>query len=255
MRSNIAAVQFKKYLDLPEDYKIDGVLCWGTSKQQEAINNLEKCLENTKLKSFSNSIMHSVREFKIDNKTFWFVMSYGGAELSEYLHLAGMFGSQKNILIGSCGGLYPEMKSGDIIIPTSSYGQESSVRMYNRQDNIQYPNIILSVLLKKTLSLNNMVWRGPIITCQGSLAETTEDIKQWSNEGYYGVDMETSTFFAVSNYFSVPSAAAIYVADNVINEQTPLSSDFSDQANIRQTKKDILIQTALEILTDAKSTK
>lgn len=70
-----------------------------------------------------------------------------------------------------------------------------------------------------------------MVTCQGSLGQTEEDVQQWSKEGYFGVDMETSTFFAVSNYFSVPSAATVYVADNLIEGQTPLSDDFANDNN------------------------
>jgi hypothetical protein len=60
--------------------------------------------------------------------------------------------------------------------------------------------------------------------------------------------METSTIFAVSNYFSVPSAASVYVADNIVEGQTPLSKDFTEQADLRQQRRYRQIQAALEEL-------
>jgi len=253
MRSNITATQFREYLSLSFDYKVTGTLCYGTSFPEEAVNNLKKCLSdidtNTELISFDNPVLHSVREINIGDKKIWFVVAYGGAELSEYLHLACLFGSQKNILVGSCGGLKSGMKSGDFIVPTSSYGQESSVRIYNRREAIQYPDKELGESLEKKLSDdNNKVWKGPMVTCQGSLGQTEEDVRQWSAEGYFGVDMETSTVFAVSNHFSVPSAASVYVADNIVEGQTPLSEDFAEQADMRQQRRYRQIQVALEEL-------
>ena len=253
MRNKISAAQFKKHLNLPGDYKIDGVFCYGTSFQDKAIDDLSQCLLNldidTKIISFDSPIMHSVKEININNKKLWFVIAYGGAELSEYLHMACMFGSQKNIFVGSCGGLKPGINSGDFIIPTSSYGQESSVRIYNRESPVQYSDIILNISLEKQLSSDgDAIWKGPMVTCQGSLGQTADDVHQWSNEGYFGVDMETSTVFAVSNHFSVPSAACVYVADNLIEAQTPLSVDYINQADMRQQRRYLQIQAAIKVL-------
>ena len=253
MRNEITADQFRKHLNLPADYKVDGVLCYGTSFQDKAIDDLKQCLSNlainTGIISFDSPIMHSVREINICGKRFWFVVVYGGAELSEYLHMACMFGLQKNILVGSCGGLKPDTKSGDFIIPTYSYGQESSVRIYNRKSPVQYSDKDLCILLEKALSDENTnIIKGPMVTCQGSLGQTADDVRQWSSEGYFGVDMETSTFFAVSNHFLVPSAACIYVADSLIENQTPLSEDYKQQANMRQQRKYLQIQAAIKVL-------
>jgi len=253
MRSSITAAQFKKHLGLQDDYKVDGVLCYGTSDQEKAINDLTTCLNKLEISAkpipFTSFIMHSVREINIGSKRFWFVLAYGGAELSEYLHLACLFGSQKNIFVGSCGGLKTGMRSGDFIVPISSYGQESSVRIYNREDPIQYSDKNLSNSLEKRLSGDSIkIWEGPMVTCQGSLGQTEDDVRKWSDEGYFGVDMETSTVFAVSNHFSVPSAASVYVADNIVEGQTPLSEDFASQADMRQQRRHRQIQTALEEL-------
>jgi len=253
MRNTITATQFKDHLNLPLDYKVDGVFCYGTSFQDRAIDDLRQYLLNTELNAeiipFDSPIMHSVREINIIGKKFWFVMAYGGAELSEYLHMACIFGSQKNIFIGSCGGLKPGIKSGNFIIPTSSYGQESSVRIYNRKSPVQYSDVLLNTSLENIISTDeNIVLKGPMITCQGSLGQTADDVQKWSTEGYFGVDMETSTVFAVSNYFSVPSAACVYVSDNLVEGQTPLSEDYKKQADMRQQRKYLQIQAALKVL-------
>ena len=59
-----------------------------------------------------------------------------------------------------------------------------------------------------------------MITCQAMLAETWEDICEWSSRGFYGVEMEASTVFAVSQHFKVPATAMLNIADNLIEKET-----------------------------------
>jgi uridine phosphorylase len=78
----------------------------------------------------------------------------------------------------------------------------------------------LSLALKNLVILPNRLWEGPTMTCQAAMGETLEDVQSWSKDGYFGVEMETSTVFAVSNHHKVPCAALVYVTDNLIKGQT-----------------------------------
>jgi len=255
MYRNITAEQYKKHLQLAEDYKVDGVLCYGTLYEEKTIAILETCLSEMNLKVGINTLSHPflrfIREIQVNDKKLWFMIGYGGAWLSEYLHWACLFGSNNNILVGSCGGLKKGMKPGDFIIPTSSYGQESSVRIYNREDPIQYTDKDLSVeLVSKIEDEYIKVWRGPTVTCQAMIGETLEDIENWSNDGYYGVEMEASTVIAVSNHFGVPSAVSLYVGDNLIEQHNNLSEEYANEADMREQNQKKQIKAALELLLD-----
>lgn len=78
------------------------------------------------------------------------------------------------------------------------------------------------------------------------LAETQEDIDTRSQEWYYGVEMESATIFAVSNYFSIPSAGLIYVSDNLIEGQTVMDDDYIAQKEKRTQTIQLLFDTALK---------
>jgi purine-nucleoside phosphorylase len=75
--------------------------------------------------------------------------------------------------------------------------------MYNpdSKENKHFSNEKLSESLRKRLELKAIVHKGPVITCQAMISESWEDIQSWSKEGYLGVEMETSTVFAVSKHF------------------------------------------------------
>ncbi len=240
MYKSMSAEEYRALIGLPSDYKIEGMLCYGTWDTKKQIQHLKDSIESLG-KSYSYGtlpfFLEKMVEFTIDGRKFWFDVSYGGALLSEYLHLACLFGSKKNILLGSCGGLSPTIPSSDLIVPTLSYGDESSTRMYDPQakDHQHYSDESLSKNLVARLSSLYKVWEGKTITCQAMMAETLEDVQNWSKEGYLGVEMEAATVFAVSNHFKVPAAAVLLVADNLIHGETIGSESYN--ANKQQKEK------------------
>lgn len=255
MYKSFTAEHHKQHFDLPIDYKVDGVLCYGTLYEEKIVSVLVECLAEMGIKSkplmLANPFLRFAREINIGDKKLWFMIGYGGAWISEYLHCACLFGSKKNILVGSCGGLKPGISHGDFIIPRSSFGQESSVRIYNRDGPIQYSDEQLSYSLMSRLDGdNNTIWQGPMVTCQAMIGETAEDVQNWSKSGYFGVEMEASTVFAVSNHFQVPSAACVYVSDNLIENHTTLSESFAEESHMRQQRQHHQIRAALEELLD-----
>jgi uridine phosphorylase len=241
--------QYRAHLQLPDDHVVDGVVCYGTLYDEQLLSLIEVSLRelgyNQEPKKLTHRFLRFIREVEIDGKKIWFMNGYGGAMLSEYLHWACLFGSKKNVFVGSCGGLKKGMKPGDFLIPTSSYGEESSVRIYNRESPTQYPDKELSKSLKARLG-NVKIWEGPVVTCQAMIGETTEDVKNWAKSGYYGVEMETSTVFAVSGSFNVPAAAIMYVGDNLIEEHTNLSEDFANEEGLREARRKQEFKAAIE---------
>ena len=250
MYRSITADQYREHLGFPANYKVDAMLCYGTLYDERVLSQLQQTSKDLKLDVKVNDMPHEflrfAKELEIGDKKIWFAIGYGGAWLSEYLHWTCLFGSRKNILLGSCGGLKPGMRQGDFIIPSSSYGQESSVRIYNRESPLQYPDKHLSNKLATKLSKDGTkVWQGPMVTCQAMIGETIEDVKEWSRDGYFGVEMEASTVFAVSNHFNVPCAASLYVGDNLIDEHHNISQEYAAEADTREQNQLKQIKMAL----------
>ena len=252
MYKTLLKEDLEKILGLPNGYCVDGVLSCGHYDVEKQIVRLEKSLNDAKISyQIDRQIgyLQNIFEVRIGDRIYWFTVVYGGVTLSEYLHFACVFGSKKNIHIGSCGGLYPKINSVDFLIPTWSYGNESSTRFYDREDtdNIHYPNKELSSRIKSKLD-SEKVWEGPVMTCEAMLAETKEDVEKWSKEGYFGVEMETSTVFAVSNHFNVPSASLVYVTDNLIKGQVVGDKSHTQQKEFRHQKAQKMFDVAVEVL-------
>ena len=75
-----------------------------------------------------------------------------------------------------------------------------------------------------------------------------EDVKKWSEDGYYGVEMETATVFAVSAHFKMPSASVLYNTDNLIKGQTVGDQTHTQQKMQREEVKKDVYKIALEIV-------
>ncbi len=245
---------FRKYFGLPENYKVDGILSYGSWRKSEHKELLKEIIQEHGFKveyeQLGESFLREVLVFKINNKRFWFETGYGGAYISEIIHLGCMLGSKKNIVLGTCGGLIEAGKTGDIIIPTYSYGNESTTRMYNpnSEGHKHFSDKKLNELLKKRLVSGAKIYEGPIVTCQAMLFESWSDIENWSTEGYLGVEMETSTVFAVSEHFKVPASAMLVIADNLIKKETVLHGNYRNAKEDRYKVRDLIYKVALEEL-------
>ena len=223
MYKELTKKDWNKLLKFPEDKEVDAVIVSGNSlaNREREIGFLEQALSNykdvKKVEYIQDNFFSSIYEFEIGDKLIWFDVVYGGAYLSELLHVGCLFGSKKNFLVGTCGGLQKNLETGDLVIPTYTYGNESTTRIYQPdiKDHKHYADKELRKEFVKSIS-DYKIHSGPIITCQGMLGETPEDIKKWSEEGYLGVEMESSTFFAVSNSFNVPSVAVMHISDNLV---------------------------------------
>jgi len=254
MYRSYTAADYKKHLGLPDDYRVDGFFTYGTwnrTKQtailNQVIGRMDKKVETCELTSFLSRMV----ELRIDGKVIWFDVSYGGAMLSEFIHLACLFGSKQNILLGSCGGLSADVTMGDFIVPDWSYGSESSTRMYQKTivDYKFHSDSTSNQAIIQKLPSSHKFWTGPTMTCQAMMAETWEDVQEWSDAGYLGVEMEAATVFAVSNHFGVPSSALLMMTDNLIKEETVFSENYQEfNTKIRDTLLKLQYRIALEVL-------
>ena len=139
MYKSLTKQDILKLLKLPSNYKVDGLIVFGTHPKSTQYpylyGALKKLFPNYKKETkIKNRFLSDIKSFKIGNKRIWFDVVYGAAYLSELLHVACMLGSKKNILLGSCGGLRKDMKTGDIVLPVASFSNESATRMYQRNN-------------------------------------------------------------------------------------------------------------------------
>jgi purine-nucleoside phosphorylase len=253
MYKELTKETFLTDMNLPSDYHVDGLIAVGSGNKQKMINyfnEVSKEFDISNVEKLIDVFFEHTFSFIINGKRIWFDVVYGSAYLVELMHICCLLGSKKNILLGSCGALSKGYMSGDIVIPTYSYGEDSTAKMYERdnKDNKYYPDNTLTSEIKSKIGTQYKVLEGPIVTCQAMLAETREDINRWNKEGYIGVEMETSSFFAVSKHFNVPSSALLYIGDNLIEGETVFSENHIKLVDKRTEVFKHNLKIALEVI-------
>lgn len=260
MYRSYTADHYRKYFGLPDDYAIDAILVSGTFSLKLELPKIKSALESSNIKyelkllpgyeEYGKEFFGQVTELHISGKVIWYFVAYGGALLSEYLHFGYLFGAQKTVLVGTCGGLKKEAESNEIVIPVASRADGSTSYMYDRtHKELQQSDESLSKKIVEGCDVEKLkTHRGKTMTCQAMVAETWEDVEHWSEDGYIGVEMEASTVFAVSNHFQKPSAAILSIADNLIKEESNVSHKFHVQGELRKIVKEKQYKIAIKVL-------
>jgi purine-nucleoside phosphorylase len=256
MYKKLTGEDLRRILKVSDSYNVDALLVVGTSPRSKEYSHLYEALEKLgiqyKEEIIENTFFSEIKSFVVDGKRIWFDVVYGTAYLSEILHVASILGSKANILLGTCGALQLDMETGDTVIPSESFSNESSTRMYQRDNDafLYSSDKNLSRRIKECVSGRKTIHEDKLMTVQAMLAETKEDVDKWNAEGYMGVDMESATVFAVSNHFNVPSAALLYVADNLIKNELTTDDSFAalkeQRMNIRKENYEVAFRVLLK---------
>jgi len=186
--------------------------------------------------------LSNVRELKFPDmylgeyqgQKIMFCCAYGAPRAVEPVHIFGVLGSKKVIQIGSCGGLQKNIKTGDVVIPTSSFIGEGASQYYG-QSTKSTPTQSLVDSAQAALSSSAL------------LQQPADQIKKWEERGLFGVDMETSAVFSAAEYFDLQRVSMLFVWDELLEGRTWLH-EFSVEEQKRQSEANRLIfEAALKI--------
>lgn len=252
MYHSYSADDYRQHYELAPDYTVDGLVGFGTmphKRQWQIAHETIGALNLQAVPVLESGFLESVHAIEVQGRRVWFVITFGGAFLSSVVQLACLFGSKANLLVGSCGGLQKGRRMGDILLAETSYGDESTTRMYHRDNttHVYHADPGLLSRLESRLISDYVVQRSKLVTCQAFHAETWEDVVSWSAQGFDGVEMESSTLFAVSNHFAAPCAAAVYIVDNLIEQESLMDMHVRERREeLRHMRHDLLKAAILE---------
>lgn len=167
-----------------------------------------------------------------------FAVTYGAAMTSEAVHIAGLAGVPLVIQLGSFGGLQRGMAVGDLFFPTVAGRGDGASDCYLAHDEpADASPALLSKMRAEAQRRGLTTHSGPHYTTAAMLAETRDDITRWNQQGYYGVDLETATTFAVARHFGMQRVAALALIDNLIEDHSILDVTRDQRAIFRNTQE------------------
>ncbi len=163
-----------------------------------------------------------------------YVPAYGAARAVEPVHILGTCGTPVVVQIGSCGGLQPNLRTGDIVLSERATIGEGASQYYGGKGvapaNLGKVTRATSLLATRGIYAH----RGPTVTTDALLAQPPELVAKWAKAGHLGVDMETSAVFSAALSFSMRAASLLYVWDELPRRSwTDPFSEAEEQAHER----------------------
>lgn len=135
------------------------------------------------------------------------------------------WGAQYIVFWGWCGSISPEVKIGDIIVPTSAMVDEGTSKHYpqgafNSPDGqktlLSKPDGMLVEALAHQLHTNHLSCHfGPIWTTDAIYRETKAKVAHYQRNNVLAVEMELSALFTVARFRRVSLAGVLVVSDEL----------------------------------------
>jgi uridine phosphorylase len=156
-------------------------------------------------------------------------------------------GCKKFIACGMCGVLQKDLAVGHLIIPTSAVRDEGTSYHYVKPSreitaNERIVKVIENVLQEKKVSfIKAKTW-----TTDAFYRETIQKIAQRKKEGCVTVEMETSTYIAVSQYNNVEFGQILCSGDSLAGEEWD-KRNYNKRTDIREFVLRITLDVGIEM--------
>ena len=265
----------RQRLGVGEEYVVDGMLAFGVFDRfadtivkdvgrHAGRHGLDVSFQAVEESSYAHAVevlAGSTRD-RHPPRRLWLVPVMGTAVMAYYAHAACLLGARAIVHAGSVGGLTAGMATGDVVVPDGVVGNDSAALyarhgprgvVAGRGGPRLVPDPALAVALAARLGelkADLTLWRGETTTCEMLGAETARDVAAWAGAGFAGVEMEAAVVCAVGEAFGVPAAAAMYVADCLVDGHHFYHDGYDDSRVVRRDARQLVAGAALDVLLD-----
>ena len=127
------------------------------------------------------------------------------------------WGARKILFFGWCGAVSPDVKIGDIIIPTGAIIDEGTSRHYEKDNGgLVRPSDCISKSIKEALRENGLsFYEGLIWSIDAVYRETPEKVEHFQKKDALAVEMELSAVFSVGKFREVEVGGVLVVSDEI----------------------------------------
>jgi uridine phosphorylase len=172
---------------------------------------------------------------------------YGAPRTAEIIHIAALVGVGLAVQIGSCGVIGAGVRPGDVIVPSRTLGLDGVAPHYVASGLIASSEP-WSVRAAEELERRGIRTQpGPSVTWPTLFNQPVARVREWQDEGYLGVDMETATTLAVAAYFGVAAISMLVAWDEVLSGRSFLDPLPDDQAAAFARSEDAIFEVALRL--------
>lgn len=125
-------------------------------------------------------------------------------------------GGRRIWVLGWCGSLQPDLKIGDLVVPTDAVSEEGTSTHYPIGPEKASTDQDLNLLLGEALAQEGKTFRqGTVWTTDAPYRETPSKVARYRKQGVLAVEMEMSALMTVSAYRAVRLAGLLVVSDEL----------------------------------------
>ena len=125
-------------------------------------------------------------------------------------------GAKRILVLGWCGSLQPDLKTGNLVIPDRAISEEGTSQHYPLPNGAPRSDSGLNRMLEVSLEGQGLTFtKGEIWTIDAIYRETPEKVKAYQEKGVLAVEMEISALLTVAAYRSVSLAGLLVVSDEL----------------------------------------
>jgi len=129
-----------------------------------------------------------------------------------------VLGARRILVLGWCGSLQPDLKTGDLVIPDRAISEEGTSQHYPLPNGAPRSDSELNRMLEISLEGQGITFtKGEIWTIDAIYRETSEKVKAYREKGVLAVEMEISALLTVAAYRSVSLAGLLVVSDELFD--------------------------------------
>jgi uridine phosphorylase len=125
-------------------------------------------------------------------------------------------GAERVWVLGWCGSLQPDLRIGDLIIPTTAISEEGTSAHYPVDEKARRTDPALNDHLGNALHRAELPFvEGPVWTTDAIYRETQAKVVHYRSKGILAVEMEMSALITVAAYRSAALAGVLVVSDEL----------------------------------------
>ena len=125
-------------------------------------------------------------------------------------------GAERIWVFGWCGSIHPELRIGDLIIPTSGISEEGTSQHYPIDKKVPTTDDGLNGMLEKGLQERALTFRkGAVWTTDAPFRETPGKVKGFQKQDVLAVEMELSALMTLSIFRKVKLSGLLIVSDEL----------------------------------------
>jgi uridine phosphorylase len=137
------------------------------------------------------------------------------------------WGAKRLLSISMCGGLQPDLDSGEIVVCNSAVRDEGTSHHYLPPAKLVTANRDLAAKLTDALSSGGHAYQiGTTWTTDATFRETEAEVEHYQSEGVKTVEMESAALFAVAEVREIQAASIFVVGDSLADGQWRAPRDF-----------------------------